>query len=618
MIEINDITLRIGSKVLLEHASAHISDGQKVGLVGANGCGKSTLFRVLKGELETETGSVFFPNSYRVVFVEQEMRDIDVPILDFLLSTDRERTELLQRLETASGDELAEIHERLNMIEAASAPARAAGILHGLGFKNEDLSRPIREFSGGWRMRLALAAALFQPSEVLLLDEPTNHLDLEAGMWLENHLQKYRGTLVIISHDRNILNALCDYIVHFDNLKLVTYSGNYDTFQNTRSLRKEQLQKQAEKQEQKRRHLQSFVDRFRYKASKAKQAQSRIKMLEKMEILPPLEDDAFTCFEFPDPLPLPPPLITLEDVSVGYGEKVVLKHLNLSVVDNDRIALLGANGNGKSTLAKLLSGRLSPLSGELKASPRLKVGYFAQHQTEELPLDMTALQYMSSLMPGVLEPKVRAHLARFGLSREKALTEIEKLSGGEKARLLFAVMTRDAPGLLILDEPTNHLDIDGREALTAALNAYAGSVILITHDLHLIELIADSLWLVKDGNCRPYTGDLDDYRKLLLEENNVPSAASTARSDGRQQREQALARRSEVNSLRTKVSRLDKSLDELHLRQKELTSRFLNITGGEEVIELQKQLSALEKEIAAAEEEWLNASGRLEELTREA
>lgn len=243
MIEINDITVRIGSKVLLEHASAHISDGQKVGLVGANGCGKSTLFRVLKGELETETGSVFFPNSYRVVFVEQEMRDIDVPILDFLLSTDRERTELLQRLETASGDELAEIHERLNMIEAASAPARAAGILHGLGFKNEDLSRPIREFSGGWRMRLALAAALFQPSEVLLLDEPTNHLDLEAGMWLENHLQKYRGTLVIISHDRNILNALCDYIVHFDNLKLVTYSGNYDTFQNTRSLRKEQLQK---------------------------------------------------------------------------------------------------------------------------------------------------------------------------------------------------------------------------------------------------------------------------------------------------------------------------------------------------------------------------------------
>ena len=618
MIDINDITVRIGSKVLLNHASAHIADGWKVGLVGANGCGKSTLFRVLQGGLETESGDVFFPSGYKVVFVEQELQGLEMSILEFILAQDKERAELMSRLENASELELAEIHERLNMIGAASAEARASVILHGLGFAPEDLSRKVGEFSGGWRMRLALAAALFQPSDVLLLDEPTNHLDLEASVWLESHLQKYRGTLLLISHDRNILNALCSHIVHFDHLRLETYSGNYDTFSRTRAARRELLAKQHEKQEVQRRHLQSFVDRFRYKASKAKQAQSRIKMLEKMEILPPLEDDAFTCFEFPDPLPLPPPLITLEDVSVGYGEKVVLKHLNLSVVDNDRIALLGANGNGKSTLAKLLSGRLSPLSGELKASSRLKVGYFAQHQTEELPLDMTALQYMSSLMPGVLEPKVRAHLARFGLSREKALTEIEKLSGGEKARLLFAVMTRDAPGLLILDEPTNHLDIDGREALTAALNAYAGSVILITHDLHLIELIADSLWLVKDGNCRPYTGDLDDYRKLLLEENNVPSAASTARSDGRQQREQALARRSEVNSLRTKVSRLDKSLDELHLRQKELTSRFLNITGGEEVIELQKQLSALEKEIAAAEEEWLNASGRLEELTREA
>ena len=384
MIEINDITVRIGSKVLLEHASAHISDGQKVGLVGANGCGKSTLFRVLKGELETETGSVFFPNSYRVVFVEQEMRDIDVPILDFLLSTDRERTELLQRLETASGDELAEIHERLNMIEAASAPARAAGILHGLGFKNEDLSRPIREFSGGWRMRLALAAALFQPSEVLLLDEPTNHLDLEAGMWLENHLQKYRGTLVIISHDRNILNALCDYIVHFDNLKLVTYSGNYDTFQNTRSLRKEQLQKQAEKQEQKRRHLQSFVDRFRYKASKAKQAQSRLKMLEKMQSVTLMEDAASARFSFPETEELPPPLLTIENGVVGYDGRPVLKKLNFQVVDNDRIALLGANGNGKSTLAKLVAGRLPLMEGRDIRSSRLRVGYFAQHQAEEL------------------------------------------------------------------------------------------------------------------------------------------------------------------------------------------------------------------------------------------
>ena len=493
--------MRIGSKELLEHASAHISDGQKVGLVGANGCGKSTLFRVLKGELETETGSVFFPNSYRVVFVEQEMRDIDVPILDFLLSTDRERTELLQRLETASGDELAEIHERLNMIEAASAPARAAGILHGLGFKNEDLSRPIREFSGGWRMRLALAAALFQPSEVLLLDEPTNHLDLEAGMWLENHLQKYRGTLVIISHDRNILNALCDYIVHFDNLKLVTYSGNYDTFQNTRSLRKEQLQKQAEKQEQKRRHLQSFVDRFRYKASKAKQAQSRIKMLEKLETITLMNDPAATVFDFPEPEDLPPPLLTIEDGSAGYGDKTVLRRLNIQIVDNDRIALLGANGNGKSTLAKVVSGRLPLQAGTMRYSGKLKVGYFAQHQAEELPLEQTACEFMSTLLPDKTEAQVRAHLARFGLNREKALTMIAKLSGGEKARLLFAAMTYNAPQLLILDEPTEGLDPNQKYEMRAFIRRYGEKniVIVSTHIMEEVENVASRILLINRG-----------------------------------------------------------------------------------------------------------------------
>ena len=329
MIDVNDITVRIGTKVLLEHASAHISDGQKIGFVGANGCGKSTLFRVLKGEMETETGSVFFPNGYNVVFVEQELQNIEMPILDFILATDKERTELLQRLETAHENELAEIHERLNVLEASSAPSRAAEILHGLGFKHEDLTRPIKEFSGGWRMRLALAAALFQPSDVLLLDEPTNHLDLEASLWLENHLQKYRGTLVIISHDKNILNSLCNYIVHFDNGKLVTYSGNYDTFQRTRTMQRELLSKQAAKQEQRRKHLQSFVDRFRYKATKAKQAQSRIKMLEKMETITLAEDAASTLFNFPEPEELAPPMLTIEDGMVGYDGNPILKKLNL-------------------------------------------------------------------------------------------------------------------------------------------------------------------------------------------------------------------------------------------------------------------------------------------------
>ena len=518
MIDINDITVRVGSKVLLDHASAHISDSQKVGLVGANGCGKSTLFRVLLGQQETETGDVYFPRGSRVATVAQEQNDIDIHILDFVLAADKERTELLARLQNASEFELAEIHERLNLIGAASAEGRASAILNGLGFDNADFHRPVGEFSGGWRMRLALAAALFQPSDILLLDEPTNHLDLEASVWLENHLRKYAGTLLLISHDKYILNDLCDYIIHFEDRKLNTYSGNYDTFRRTRSMQRELQARQIEKQEARRRHLQSYVDRFRYKASKAKQAQSRIKMLEKMEVIAPLSGEYSSHFNFPEPAELAPPLITLEDVSAGYGDNVVLKRLSLRIVNNDRIALLGANGNGKSTLAKLLSGRLKPLSGTVKASQKLEVGYFAQHQSEELPLEQTPAEYMSSLMPGVPEPKVRAHLASFGLNQEKSVTQIARLSGGEKARLLFAVMTRKAPALLILDEPTNHLDIEGREALVDALNAYGGSVILITHDLHLIELIADDLWLVKNHLCKPYQGDLADYKRSLLED----------------------------------------------------------------------------------------------------
>ena len=424
MIDINDITVRIGSKVLLDHASAHISDGQKVGLIGVNGCGKSTLFRVLRGQLDTESGNIALPSAARVVTVEQEINDIDLPILEFVLAQDKERDGLLKCLKNASVEELGEIHERLNAIGASSAEARAAVILNGLGFKNSDFIRPVREFSGGWRMRLALAAALFQPSDILLLDEPTNHLDLETSIWLENHLKKYRGTLLIISHDRTILNSLCGYIVHFDNKKLAVYSGNYDTFRRTRNEQKEMLERSFKKQEQKRRHLESFVERFRYKASKAKQAQSRIKLLEKMPEVTLLADDPSVKFDFPEPSELASPLVNLENVSAGYGDKVILKRLNLSIDNGDRIALLGANGNGKSTFAKLLSGRLQPLGGEMRCTPKLKVGYFAQHQTEELPLEKTAAEYMATLMPEADETKVRAHLARFGLGKEKALTRI--------------------------------------------------------------------------------------------------------------------------------------------------------------------------------------------------
>lgn len=607
MIDINDITVRVGSKVLLDHASAHISDSQKVGLVGANGCGKSTLFRVLLGQQETETGDIYFPRGSRVATVAQEQNDIDIHILDFVLAADKERTELLARLQNASEFELAEIHERLNLIGAASAEGRASAILSGLGFDNADFHRPVREFSGGWRMRLALAAALFQPSDILLLDEPTNHLDLEASVWLENHLRKYAGTLLLISHDKYILNDLCDYIIHFEDRKLNTYSGNYDTFRRTRSMQRELQARQIEKQEARRRHLQSYVDRFRYKASKAKQAQSRIKMLEKMEVIAPLAGEYSSHFNFPEPAELAPPLITLEDVSAGYGDNVVLKRLSLRIVNNDRIALLGANGNGKSTLAKLLSGRLKPLSGTVKASQKLEVGYFAQHQSEELPLEQTPAEYMSSLMPGVPEPKVRAHLASFGLNQEKSVTQIARLSGGEKARLLFAVMTRKAPALLILDEPTNHLDIEGREALVDALNAYGGSVILITHDLHLIELIADDLWLVKNHLCKPYQGDLADYKRSLLEDKKTME--KTEPKEPKKPNNYF-----EIKQLNSELKRLEKLLERLNVQRENMESHFAEEQTAEALIALQKDFSALQKQIADTENLWLEVSTRLETL----
>lgn len=611
MIDINDITIRIGSKVLLEHASAHISDGQKVGIVGANGCGKSTLFKVLLGEQETETGDVFFPNGYQVATVAQEQKDINIQVLDFVLAADKERVDLLERLKTAAEFEIAEIHERLKLIGASSAEARASAILNGLGFKNEDFQRPIKEFSGGWRMRLALAAALFQPSDILLLDEPTNHLDLEASIWLENHLRKYTGTLLLISHDKYILNDLCNYIIHFENRKLNTYSGNYDIFCRTRTMQRELQAKQIEKQEAKRKHLQSFIDRFRYKATKAKQAQSRIKMLEKLEVLTPLTNEYSSSFDFPQPQNLASPLITLEDVSVGYDEKVVLKNLSFSITNNDRIALLGANGNGKSTLAKLLSGRLLPMSGKIKSTPKLEVGYFAQHQSEELPLDLTPTEYLSSLMPDISETNIRAHLGHFGLSQEKSITKIAKLSGGEKARLLFALMTRKKPALLILDEPTNHLDIDGRDALIESLNAYQGAVILITHDLHLIELIADDLWLIKNHLCKPYQGDLEDYKHLLLEDKTIGKKTKENQPAPQPKKENNYF---EIKQLNSDIKRIEKLLEKLNKQKSEMENLFSEPQSTESLISLQKDFSYLEKQISETEEEWLMLSEKLQNL----
>ena len=612
MIDINNITVRISNKTLLENASVHIADGWKVGIVGVNGCGKSTLFRVLLGQQETELGEINFPNGARVSTVAQEMKNIEMGVLEYVLSQDKERQELLESLKTANESELAEIHERLNFIGASSAEGRASAILSGLGFSNEDFLRPIKEFSGGWRMRLALAAALFAPSDILLLDEPTNHLDLEASVWLESHLKKYRGTLLLISHDRYILNDLCNHIIHFENKKLNAYNGNYDTFQTTRTLQRTVQAKQIAKQEQQRKHLQAFIDRFRYKATKAKQAQSRMKMLEKMEVLPPLSNEYSSSFDFPEPLPMASPLIKLDSVSVGYDDKVVLKNLNLNIGNDDRIALLGANGNGKSTFAKLLSGRLQPMSGNIIKSSKLEIGYFAQHQSEELPLDMSACQYLSTLMPEMSETKIRAHLAAFGLSQEKATTQISLLSGGEKARLLFAVMSRKSPSILILDEPTNHLDIEGRDALLEALNTYKGAVILITHDLHLVELIADDLWLVKNHTCKVYNGDLAEYKESLLNEKNTAKKVETPNPKTEPKKNNNYF---EIKQINAEIKKIEKLIEKLNAEKAKMEDKFTQTLDTSELIALQKDFAYLQNEIEMQENEWLNLSEKLQNLS---
>lgn len=612
MIDINNITLRIGAKVLLEGASAHIGDSQKIGLIGYNGCGKSTLFRVFQKELETESGDIYFPEHARVAYVAQDIGDTSVKIIDYVLAQDKERAELLQKLEQVGPQEQAEIHERLKVIEAASAPARAAEILNGLGFANADFERPIKEFSGGWRMRLALAAALFRPSDILLLDEPTNHLDLEASIWLTEHLKRYRGTLIIISHDRSILNEICDGIIHFENKKLVSYTGNYDRFCRLRAEQRETQERQFKKQEQRRKHLESFVERFRYKATKAKQAQSRIKMLEKMPELTLPENEAQTKFDFPIPEEVASPMINMEDVSVGYDGKEVLRKLNLSIVENDRIALLGANGNGKSTFAKLLSERLQPMKGEIRRTPKLKVGYFAQHQAEELPLNQTPTEYMAGIMPPALtETQIRAFLGRFGLTQEKSQTKIELMSGGEKARLLFASISYQAPNLLILDEPTNHLDMAAREALAEALNEYRGAVVLIAHDLYLIDAVADDLWLVHGGTCRPYDGDMEDYKKLLLT-NKENKQEKKAKEEEQRQKQQAKLKVQEQKAaekeLRKKLRQAEKAMEELSHRKTEIENKFQNQLTTQEIISLQKELKEIETTLAKAEEDWLTIS----------
>lgn len=518
MLTISDLTYLIGGRPLFEKASLSISSGHKVGLVGPNGTGKSTLFKLISGELSADSGEINIIKGARIGMVRQDLPEDDTTLLDVVLASDAERSALMQEAETSEDpDRLGYIYERLQEIGAYDAPSRAATILAGLGFNDAAQASPISSFSGGWRMRVALASTLFRQPNLLMLDEPTNHLDFEAMVWLENYLMRFSETMLIISHDRDILNKTVDHIVHLDNKKLISYTGTYDQFERRRAERLMNQQALHEKQQAQKDKMMAFVERFRAKASKARQAQSRLKAIEKMDIVDAVMAERVTAFVFPEPPQLPSPLIVLDEVDAGYETgKPILRDLNLRIDMDDRIALLGANGNGKSTLMKLLSGRLPPLEGEITKSSKLKVGYFAQFQTDELDMGMTPFTAMRQIMKDAAEPKVRAVLGNFGFDKHKADTKIAELSGGEKTRLLFCFISYDAPHILLLDEPTNHLDMDAREALMQALNNYKGAVILVSHDPHLVDSVVDRLWLVDGGTCRPYDEDLAAYRDLVV------------------------------------------------------------------------------------------------------
>ncbi|MBO9464397.1 ABC-F family ATP-binding cassette domain-containing protein [Tropicibacter sp. R15_0] len=565
MLRIQDIAYSVEGRPLFEGASATIPAGHKVGLVGPNGAGKTTLFRLIKGELTLDNGDISLPPRARIGGIAQEVPSSDTSLIDTVLEADTERAALMAESETATdSNRIAEIQTRLADIDAWSAESRASSILKGLGFDAEAQKHPCSDFSGGWRMRVALAGVLFAQPDLLLLDEPTNYLDLEGALWLESYLTKYPHTVIVISHDRGLLNRAVGSILHLEDKRLTYYGTPYDGFTKLRAEKRAQATAQAKKQEERRAHLQSFVDRFRAKATKAKQAQSRLKMIERMDMIAAPEEAAKRVFNFPQPDELSPPIINIENGATGYGDVTILKKLNLRIDQDDRIALLGRNGQGKSTLSKLLSDRLPLQAGRMSKSSKLRIGYFAQHQVDELHLDETPLQHVQRERPDTLPPKLRALLAGFGLGADQADTEVARLSGGQKARLSLLLATLDAPHLLILDEPTNHLDIESREALVEALTAYSGAVILVSHDMHLLGMVADRLWLVGDGTVKPYEDDLDAYRSLLLTQDKSakPNKKETPKPK-RASRDELLALRSDVRKCEDRIGKLEEMAEKL-------------------------------------------------------
>ncbi|AWB48617.1 glycosyl transferase family 1 [Gemmobacter aquarius] len=612
MLKIENITYSVEGRPLFEGASATIPYGHKVGLVGRNGAGKTTLFKLIRGELVLEGGDISLPTRSRIGGVAQEVPSSSTSLLDTVLAADTERNALLAEAETATDPHrIAEVQARLTDIDAWSATGRASSILKGLGFDAEAQLRPCSDFSGGWRMRVALAGVLFSQPDLLLLDEPTNYLDLEGALWLESYLTKYPHTVIIISHDRGLLNRAVQGILHLDQKKLTYWTGPYDQFARQVAERRAVLQAEAKKQEARRAHLQSFVDRFKAKASKAVQAQSRVKMLEKMTTITAPEDAKRVVFTFPAPEELSPPIINLEGASVGYGGPAILKKLSLRIDQDDRIALLGRNGEGKSTLSKLLAGKLKVMEGKFTSSSKLRIGYFAQHQVDELYIDETPLQHLQRLRPAEGQPRLRARLAGFGLMADQAETVVGRLSGGQKARLSLLLATIDAPHLLILDEPTNHLDMESREALVEALTEYSGAVVLVSHDMHLLSLVADRLWLVKGGAVTPYNEDLEAYRKMLLAgDEDAKPAAKPVDKPKKASRDEILALRSEVRKCEDRLTKLNEMRDKL---AKKLADPELYEDARKGELETwNRKYAELMEALDRAEALWLSASEKLE------
>ncbi len=619
MLSITNVSYSFGPRSIIENCNMHISDGWKVGVIGINGAGKSTLFKLISGELIPDGGSITIAEGQKLGIVRQDIPETDTPLIDIVLAANEEMAALWKATETETDpNKIADIYQRLSDIDAYSAEGKAAALLTGLGFTDDQLREPFSSFSGGWRMRVALAAALFVEPEILLLDEPTNHLDIEAIMWLETYLMSYPHTLLIISHDREVLNKCIDHVAHVDKQQVKMYTGNYDTFELERARSLDLQQKMHEKQEAQRAHMQSFIDRFKAKASKARQAQSRVKALERMSLVDAVIADRAVRFTFPNPDKIAPPMISINKADIGYAEgKPILRRVHESIDTDDRIALLGANGNGKSTLMKLIAGKLGTLNGDVFRSKKLRIGYFSQHQAEELDMSSTPFREMLTLMqkhnPQAKEPTVRAKLGQFGFSKELSDNTISTLSGGEKARLLFALMSFDAPHLLLLDEPTNHLDIDARAALVDALNAYEGAVVIVSHDPNMVERVADRLWLVQDGKVEKFDGDLDDYRAFTIQsrrekrraekKSEKKADASTAMPANSNSAPAPRVNKHKLEKMEKDIARLTKEKEKLEAKMAEPDF----YTRPQAMIDVQKDYAKVTEELEQYETQWLAA-----------